>query len=96
MFRTGADLQIKAQDVYFGNLIKHDSFLTHYIVDNDPKNGWYGNAEMMKHYFADNLRVRKSLFLFQILNQFLRIGMKSTQFMWILSTTVVNCLLCFQ
>lgn len=61
-YRKGADLQVKAQEIRFGNLIKHDSFITHYIVDDDPNNGWYGTASMMKHYFADQYDVRIFLF----------------------------------
>lgn len=33
-------------------MIKHDSFITHYIIDDDPGNGWYGDADIMRHYFG--------------------------------------------
>lgn len=51
VFRHGADLEINAEEIFFGNLIKHDTFISHYIVDNDTNNGWYGTADHMQYYF---------------------------------------------
>ncbi|KAI6242098.1 hypothetical protein M3Y99_00250000 [Aphelenchoides fujianensis] len=34
----GADLHVKATDVYFGNFLRHDQFLCHYKVDQRPEN----------------------------------------------------------
>ncbi|KAI6178966.1 RNA-directed RNA polymerase [Aphelenchoides besseyi] len=49
----GADLQIRSSDIYFGNLIRHDQFLCHYKVDQNPANGWYGDIGLMRHYYND-------------------------------------------
>lgn len=57
-FRIGADLQVKAQEVKFGNLIKHNSFLTHYTVDQNPKEGWYGTPQMMQEFLSKESQVK--------------------------------------
>jgi hypothetical protein len=44
-------LGVKAEDVYFGNLIKHGTFICHHIIDNDKDNGWYGDASFMHFYY---------------------------------------------
>lgn len=49
--RTGANLEMKAVGVHFGNMIEHEKFITHYIVDDDPNNGWYGTSRMMHYFF---------------------------------------------
>lgn len=53
--RVGADLKVKAQEVFFGNLIRHESFITHHIVENDPRNGWFGTPDLMDHYYAEDV-----------------------------------------
>ncbi|KAI6227727.1 RNA-directed RNA polymerase [Aphelenchoides fujianensis] len=50
----GADLHVKATDVYFGNFLRHDQFLCHYKVDQRPENGWYGDWEMMRDYYMND------------------------------------------
>lgn len=61
---------VKARDVFFGNLIQHDSFLTHYIVDTDPKNGWFGTPQMMHKYYGNNVQVRKFLLKLNLISNF--------------------------
>lgn len=45
-------MEQKLKAVNFGNLIRHDTFITHYIIDDDPLNGWYGTPEMMDFYLG--------------------------------------------
>ncbi|KAI6218239.1 RNA-directed RNA polymerase [Aphelenchoides fujianensis] len=49
---SGADLRVRARDVFYGNFLQPDQFLCHYAVDR--RAAYFGTATMMRHFYNDD------------------------------------------